>query len=254
MYHSNLSVEIKQNDDFHPRTMETTWYKVKCGNTFLNIHVIYRPPNGSVIDFCEEMTTLLETTILDVNEPIFCGDFNIHAEDISNFDTIIFYGFLDSFNLTNKIIFSTHKSGHTLDLVLVEKNSKLDYMLKQGHMITDHNFIHFYCELPSMERSERWINCRRLKDIDENAFAKDISNSFNNELGNSTSDIVNTYNKVLREILDKYAPSKKTLVKQSHNQPWFNTKIRNEIKLRRKMECDWNRDQTEYSYIVFVYQ
>ena len=69
--HSNLSVEIKQNDDFHPRTMETTWYKVKCGNTFLKIHVIYRPLNGSVIDFCEEMTTLLETTILDVNEPIF---------------------------------------------------------------------------------------------------------------------------------------------------------------------------------------
>ena len=31
VYHSNLSVEIKQNDDFHPRTMETTWYKVKCG-------------------------------------------------------------------------------------------------------------------------------------------------------------------------------------------------------------------------------
>ena len=162
------------------------------------------------------MTTLLETTILDVNEPIFCGDFNIHAEDISNSDTIIFYDFLDSFNLTNKINFSTYKSGHTLDLVLVDKNLKLDYMLKQGHMITDHNFIHFYCKLSSMERL---INYRRLKDIDENAFAKDISNSFNNELGNSTSDIVNTYNKVLREILDKHAPSKKKLVKQSHNQP-----------------------------------
>ena len=98
VYHCNLSVEIKQNDDFHPRTVETTWYKVKCGNTSLNIHVIYRPLNGSVIDFCEEMTTLLETTILDVNKPIFCGDFNMHAEDISNSDTIIFYDFLDSFN------------------------------------------------------------------------------------------------------------------------------------------------------------
>ena len=53
---------------------------------------------------------------------------------------------------------------------------------------------------------------------------------------------------------DKHAPSKKKLVKQSHNQPWFNTKIRNEIKLRRKKERDWNRDQTEYSCIAFVYQ
>ena len=53
---------------------------------------------------------------------------------------------------------------------------------------------------------------------------------------------------------DKHAASKKKLVKQSHNQPWFNTKIRNEIKLRRKKERDWNRDQTEYSYIAFVYQ
>ena len=130
-----------------------------------------------------------------------------------------------------------------MDLVLVDKNSKLDYMLKQGHMITDHNFVHFYCELPSMERLERWINYRRLKDIDENAFVKDILNSFNNELGNSTSDIVNIYNKVLRETLNKHAPSKKKLVKQSH-----------EIKLRRKKECDWNRDQTGYSYIAFVYQ
>ena len=76
-------------------------------------------------------------------------------------------------------------------------------MLKQGHMITHHNFVHLYCELPNMERLERWINYRRLKDIGENAFAKDISNSFNNERGNSTPDIVNTYNKVLRETLDK---------------------------------------------------
>ena len=102
MCHSNLSVEIKQNDDFHHRTMEATWYKVKCGNTSLNIHDIYRPLNGSVIDFCEEMTTLLETTILYVNEPIFCRDFHIHAEDISNSDTIIFDDFLGSFNLTKQ--------------------------------------------------------------------------------------------------------------------------------------------------------
>ena len=54
----------------------------------------------------------------DTGNPIIIGDFNIQMDQPEKPDTRTFNNFLDSMNLHNKVMFPTHTSLHTLDLVL----------------------------------------------------------------------------------------------------------------------------------------
>ena len=44
--------------------------------------------------------------------------------------------------------------------------------------------------------------------------------------------LVDNYNNNIRKCLDAYAPVKTKVVKTIHRHPWFNDKIRAEVKLR----------------------
>ena len=57
-------------------------------------------------------------------------------------DTMLFNDFLDTFNLTNKVTFSTHLLQHIIDLILVKNQSMIVKGIKQGHLFLDHHFIH----------------------------------------------------------------------------------------------------------------
>ena len=46
------------------------------------------------------------------------GDFNIKVNDEEDSDTITFLDFLISFNLENRINFSTNRLGNTLDFIV----------------------------------------------------------------------------------------------------------------------------------------
>ena len=118
---------------------------VKFRNKTLNLDIIYRHPNSSVLPFIESLANLLEENILsDHEELIITGDFNIHMDKPHLSDTILFNNFLDTFNLTNKLTFSTHLSPHIIDLMLVENQSMIvnGITLTSRHLFLDHHFIH----------------------------------------------------------------------------------------------------------------
>ena len=53
--------------------------------------------------------------------------------------------------------------------------------------------------------------------------------------------------------MDKHAPIIEKKIRDSHHQPWFNDRIKNEIVLRRKKK-EWLKDQSEYSLNAFYIQ
>ena len=65
------------------------------------------------------------------DKSIIIGDFNIHMDTPTESDVIIFNNHLDSLNMGNRIIFLTHKSWHTLDLIIEGRNEKLLYNLEK---------------------------------------------------------------------------------------------------------------------------
>ena len=69
-----------------------------------------------------------------------------------------------------------------------------------------------------------------------------------------TSDLVDSYNHILEELLNTHAPLKTKVLKQTHSQPWFNDTIREEIQLRRKKERWYTQNPTKYNYTAFYHQ
>ena len=133
-------------------------------NKTLNLYIIYRHPNAIVLQFINSLANLLEENILsDHGELILTGDFNIQMDKPHLSDTILFNDFLDTFNLTNKITFPTHLSQHTIDLILVENQSMIINGIKQGHLFSDHHFIHAVLSITTSKPKEKLVSYRKLK-------------------------------------------------------------------------------------------
>ena len=64
-------------------------------------------------------------------ELVLIGDFNVHIDSPEAPDTILFSDFLDSLNLKNLVDFSTHLSNHSIDLIIMDKNSILSHILEE---------------------------------------------------------------------------------------------------------------------------
>ena len=88
-----------------------------------NIYTIYCIPNTSVIQFCSELSGLMENNVLeDHGHIIMLGDFNIYVDNPEHPETVIFNDFLESFDLINFTTFPTHISKHTLVLVITSSH------------------------------------------------------------------------------------------------------------------------------------
>ena len=75
--------------------------------------------------FLDDLAEFLEEVLTSYSNIIIEGDFNLHVDDIANPDAQVFLDLLTAFGLQNHVNFPTHKSGHTLDLILNECISNL---------------------------------------------------------------------------------------------------------------------------------
>ena len=74
---------------------------------------------------------------------------------------------------------------------------------------------------------------------------------------NKTTDVTTLaqqYNDGMAEIMVKHTPIKTKKIKIKHYQPWFNDRLKSEIKLRRFKEKVWLCDPTEYNLQAFYNQ
>ena len=112
VYKSSMKIKnITQTDQ--PMGLEYKNVHAKFRNKTLNLYIIYRHPNSSVLQFTEALANLLEENILsDPGALILTGDFNSHMDMPHLSDTILFNDFLDTFNLANSDIFHTSVTAH----------------------------------------------------------------------------------------------------------------------------------------------
>ena len=147
----------------------------------------------------------------------------------------------------------THKSQHTLDLIIEDRNKKLLYNLEKEHLFSDHNFIHSTLNVRKEVPPKKTSPYRSLKSIDILDLAKDIIGSLDDFKGDF-KELIDRYNKNIRKCLDAHAPVNTKVVKTIHRHPWLNSKIKAEVKLRRQKERKWNKDPTEYNHMAFYYR
>ena len=201
---------------------------------------VYRPPQLSVMEFLQDLTSYWENTITSTCKHIFIGDFNIRVDNDEESNTILFKDCLESLNLTCKVDFSTHKLGHTLDLVILDNASSLISMVNQGSFISDHCLI--YMELMvSRELIEPKVKmCRRLSKIDHEALGLKLRESVDRILSNTdgidVNMLVHKYEVEIKGVLDELSPMVKVKQKAKTPFPWMTENVKREIALRRSKE------------------
>ena len=103
-------------------------------------------------------------------------------------------------------------------------------------LLSDHCFIHCQLTIAKNPPITESVTYRTIKAIDLEAFKQDLELALSNQHQGNINEAVNFYNDKVKHILDTHAPEKTKVVKRSHNQPWFNDTIKQEIILRRHKE------------------
>ena len=107
IYQDNINPKTEKEYSFN--TIEYADFSIKQPSMTIHLGLIYRPPDGSILQFCQELTTYLEQNINTTGDSLLMGGLNIHINDPENQDTIIFEDTIESLGLGNQVSFLTHR-------------------------------------------------------------------------------------------------------------------------------------------------
>lgn len=228
-------------------TMECLELLIKSGTDHLRLVTIYRPPpkagSPGVPKFMEEFADLLDYLTLSSGHLLVVGDFNIHLDEPSKPAPGQFNDLISSTNLVQHVSQSTHSQGHILDVVITRRDdlSVLDMDLDNS-VKSDHTAVIFTLPLHAPPPLRKQLCYRKWRDIDREAFSRDILSSDLMALDTmSAVEAVDTYNKDLSELMDQHAPTIQRTITIKPHAPWFNITIKVARAERRRLEKQWRR-------------
>ena len=105
---------------------------------------------------------------------------------------------MESVGLQQHIHEPTHRDCHTLDLLITRKseNSVRDSSIISG-LPSDHKAVLALLDFSHHGTSKKLVAYHKLREIDINAFKKDISSSLVSSPADDTSSFVGKYNSVI---------------------------------------------------------
>ena len=189
------------------------FWKIEIKNISLHVTGIYHPPpnaqdNATNNMFLDEITELMTALIPKYNNLIIMGDFNMHIDDITNVENLIFSDTMEALGLSQQVRAPTHRQGNILDLIYIEDNSQLKYRNCQTHgFISDHArvTIDMYLHKEKPKPTTRKI-CNNEK-ITSKALIQNVKPPIIDE----NMGLNQAYNELktrLQEMLEKTAPEK----------------------------------------------
>ena len=157
-------------------TFQYAKWCMETSHMCLTVLGIYHPPSGSAIKFLGELAEWLpKNALLDTN-PIIMGDFNLHVNNENDKDSMNFLEMMLTLGLKQNVMFDTHKSGNTLDLIFTETNSTISVKLVyKGEQLSDHSIVHMVLSLWKDKYEKRVIQFRDLTNLNYEELADDIN-------------------------------------------------------------------------------
>ena len=211
---------------------------VKHPGIMLTICGIYRPPPSAqnkltVNQFLEKFTEFTTEVITQHTNPIFIGDFNVHANDLNNPDTEIFIDMMSALGLDQHVDFPTHIGGNTLDLLFTECIGRVKISkCSPGEYISDHLAVEANVLVDKEDIVHKDITIRKLKNMDRTKFIEDLNLEEFPETDNINT-LVNTLEQKMKESLDSNAPENSQRITVRPKNPWFSDDLREQKRLVR---------------------
>ena len=183
-------------------------------NKKLTLAGIYHPPIGSSkgnthAKFLDEVSKLTQLLITNYTNVILLGDFNIHAQDTENPDSIIYNDTMEALELKQHIDKPTHRLGNTLDLIYMESLDRVRVIHSFiGNFISDHRIVGIEVEIKKQLEKHQSTKHRNYRNFNLNNFSQIFNN--NKILDQSSlEEAVQTFSEEMEKTLDKIAPKKK---------------------------------------------
>ena len=242
------------------RSFEFTDLLLRQDSTGLRVVIVYRPQtvdNRSTESvFFQEFPSLLEKLAIAAGSLLMVGDFNFHGEDCNDRSAQRFLQLLETFNMEQHIREPTHRSGHTLDLMITraEENIASNFSVHDP-TISDHFAVLCTLVLRKVPFERKRLCYRKLKSIDVSELRADIANS--SLMNDDVEDVIvlmDNYNSVLSTLLDKHAPIKECVVTVRPAAPWYTEVVIEEKRMRRRLERRWRGSGLSVDREMYVKQ
>ena len=172
--------------------------------------VVYHPPYSERAPitnamFLDEVTDFLATFLVEHNNIIIAGDFNIHINNTNNPEAQIFLDPMEALGFDNHVNFVMHNRGNTLDLVLTKALSSLSVVTcRQGPFLSDHCSIELEVAIPKPTLKRQTITLHNIKDVVIEDLVKELD--LGTTEGDDINDLVNQLENKCKTALDTLAP------------------------------------------------
>ena len=235
------SLRVKKVEMGKKSSFEISEWTVTTVSNCIRLFIIYQPPYSDkrkvpTTVFFREFSDYLESVLLCKEQILFAGDFNIHIDNGRDSDAIKFADLLESFRLQQHMKGSTHKEGHTLDLIITRCSEIfLSAPPKVDWFIADHASVccRLIPEKPLTVEKLVTYMYRKYRSIDMELFKNDLVTSSLCQPPLTTETpvygvdkLAKDYNSTLQMLINCYAPLKSKTVKAHPSVPWYTTEIR----------------------------
>ncbi|XP_072022074.1 uncharacterized protein [Amphiura filiformis] len=233
---------------------------ISQGSSSVRVFNIYRPPPSSENKltqsmFLEDFGTFLETISAIPGEIILLGDFNCHVNDADDRFARAFQDLLDAVGLKQHVNGATHKSGHTLDLMISRDTSNVITGVVEiiPEIFSDHYPVGCYLNLQPPKAPSKTMKYRKIREIDTTEFMRDIeSSSLYTNPAPDLEELVNQYETVMGMLLDKHAPLvEKSVIVRPHC-PWYTDELRLAKQKKRQAERKYTKSKLEIDKQIYA--
>ena len=168
-------ITLRSKTIYNYQTVECADFLLDFHNVLVNLCVIYRQPNTSIVAFCEDLTDHQERNVTSSGRTIIVHDINIPTNQEQHPDTVLFEEAPDGLNLRNQGDFATHHLENHLDAVITSQDDPMVNTVAQGDLFSDHYWVIFNITSCISMYQVKEVAYRKTKLISLDTFACDIS-------------------------------------------------------------------------------
>ena len=262
-YKSDFKVSIRLTKTFETFESLSLIFSASSSGSELKfiLATVYRPgsvaPSLSFHDDIDAFFSILSVSSLPL---IIVGDINIHLNKLNNKDTIALLESLDRHELAQNVREATHKAGNTLDAVITSENAAVCNLSVAPPLISDHGLITFDLASSFKSKSHKFVLKRLWSRIDRTSLQSDLSSldflsSFcYDPLSHSTEvveQLFESYDGLLSDLADKYAPFCNLRVRCFSNAKWFDGECRAAKRHLRLLERRFRKTNDTHAFEVW---
>ena len=169
-------------------------------------------------------------------DTIIVGDFNMHINDPTDGDAMVFMDTLEAMGLDQNVTFDMHQKGNTLDLVFTEVKSSLQVnRCDPGPFISHHRAVLIKLSIQKVIPPKVKKLIRDLRKVMDN----DLITNFCDEKVSITHDLdlaVSSFNGELKWVLDIVAPEKEKVISMRKLPIWYDEDVTEQHCIVKKHE------------------